>query len=381
MDKYLEGYLSSIPPSEYENIIEFIARYAQTNLKMSEEEFNEVLDTLVRDKLPTTDSSLLDTGERPKDTYNRFFKKASIDILYLFKIIDSLYDAVESYSYLSSSYFSDVKSELDKLQSKIDEFKTKNIYTTNTVVSSEDFKTNKSFEDFNESTHHLFTDRDGSILKPMTIVNNNTDSMITISEKYSKNLVQDINGKTTVKIDVLDYRGLPLEVDKNWEEAVDSSEFTYWDLTVNSKKPINSPMEEYEKGGAYIKFKVQLPNMTSISEVAITPFCSYPVEVVGIIIGKDNIVGEFENQTRSSTDTITFNFKPRKSDELIVVLRQKNYTYGPLTKNTKKKEAEDLWEIAQFREDMDPDQIYKKYMTMKAKEVEEWNERFIREVD
>jgi hypothetical protein len=30
---------------------------------------------------------------------------------------------------------------------------------------------------------------------------------------------------------------------------------------------------------------------------------------------------------------------------------------------------------------MDPDQIYKKYMTMKAKEVEEWNERFIREVD
>lgn len=390
MNKYLEGYLSSIPPSEYENIIDFLQKYAESNLGISEEEFQSILDNLIKSQKPLTDSSEVYKDERPKDTYNRFFSKASIDLVYLFKIIDSLYDAIESYTYLSSSYFSDIKSELDKLQSKIKEFQTRESYSQNTIIVTEDFKTTESFEDFNDSTSYLFTDRDGIGLKPVNIVHNNTDDMITLAVSNYKDLIHNENGKTTAKIEVLDYRGVPDDSYALSRYAIDSSDTTYWDLTTNSKKPINIPMDTLEPGGAYNKFKLKLPSINRISEISITPFGSYPVEISSIQIEGEDVIKQIDEPVNSSTETMTFNFNPITSDEIVIVIRQKNYVYDILNKNQKEAEAKRLWDIAtngeiesvydKYKIDYPEEEIYKEYMESKDKEIEIWNENFMREV-
>ena len=119
MNKYLEGYLSSVPPSEYMNIINFLQKYVSKKFNISEEDFEDLISNLINEHEPTTKAIKTKPDEKPKDTYNKFFSGLSIDLLYLFKIIDALYNAIDSYSYLSASYFSDIKAELDKLDTKV----------------------------------------------------------------------------------------------------------------------------------------------------------------------------------------------------------------------------------------------------------------------
>lgn len=388
MDKYLEGYLSSIPQSEYENIIDFLKRYAKENIGMTEEKFEAILEEIVHRREPSTQNSDIYKDERPKDTYNRFFGTMSIDLIYLFKIINSLYKSSESYSQLSSSYFSDIKYELDKLNLRVEELKAKNIYDQNTIVVSENFKTTENMEDYNQDTSHLFKDRFGQNLPPVSVVHNNTDDMLQLPISNKEDLLYNENGKAKAKIKVLDYRGVP---DDNYAlpiEAIDYSDNTYWDLTTKSKRPIDIPMDNLESGGAYTKFKIILSKISRISEISITPYGPYPLEVSSVKINDIDVVDTMENPINSSTETITFNFEPIVADEIIVVIRQRNYTYDLHIENEKVKEAERLWNMVSeeniqsyynpYDTKYTDNHVFKEYISQKKKEMDIWNTNIIK---
>lgn len=391
MNKYLEGYLSSIPTSEYANIIEFLQKYASKKLNISEEQFQILINSLTQDKQPTIKRIETKPDERPKDTYNQFFSGASIDLLYLFKVIDSLYSGLDSYSYLSSSYFSDIKTELDKLESKIKDSKSKREYSSNTIIVTENFKTTKSFEDYNNSTEYLFTDRDGSPLVPVDIVHNNTDDMISLAVKKEIDLLHNTDGKTTGKIEVLDFRGVPADTYSGSKYAIDSSDNSYWDCTTYSVAPIDVLMDDLEAGGAYIKFKLMLSKANRISEISLSPFCAHPVDICKIIIDGQDIISNISNPISTSIETMTFNFEPMSADEIDIVIRQKNYIYDIVTTNAKRDEANELWNAISnmkkesfINEPISPleykeENIYNKYMQTKEKEISLWNKNYIKE--
>ena len=388
LKSYLQGYLASIPQIEYSNIISFLEKHMTTKLNLSEEEFKDIIKSLTENKTPATQRTLAYSDERPKDTYNRFFSNVSIDLVYLFKVINALNAALDSYSYLSSSYLADIKSELDKLEAKIIELKTKREYDNNTIVVSETFRNTESFESYNSTTSYLFADRNGSQLELVDMVHKNTDDMITLKAKETVDMLHNANGKTIGIISVLDYRGVPIDTYSTKEKAIDNSETSYWDCTVISDNPISTTLDDYEEGGAYIKFSIKLAKTSRVSEISISPFCIYPVEISDIIIEGKSVINQ--NSNNVSTETMTFNFHPITTDEVIIVMRQRNYVQDLVTTNDKIDEAIELLNLANDRtiesfvtskadvSEYKDDNVYLKYANKKEQEIAEWNSRFIR---
>lgn len=390
MNSYLYGYLSSIPQSEYRNILDFLQRHMSSALSLSESEIRAIVDAIENDKEPATSKTEVLKDERPKDTYNRFFKNASIDISYLYKVINSLENALQSYSYLSSSYLSDLKSELDKLETKIVELKAKKEYQNNTIVVSESFKTTESFEPYSTDNSYLFLDRDGSVLETADIVHRSTEDMLVLKTVKSVDALHNRNGKTIGIIEVLDYRGLPVDTYNSKDRAIDGSDMTYWDFSTISKDHITTPFDDYPPGGAYMKFAIKLAKTSMVSEISISPFSVHPVEVADIIINGESVISSIINKDTVSINTMTFNFHPVATDEIVVVLRQINYIHGPVKDNEKISEAEELLLLATNRKvesyvtediratDYKDDNVYVKYGTKHEREIAKWNESFLK---
>ena len=258
-------------------------------------------------------------------------------------------------------------------------------------IITENFDNTSSFEEYNSSTVYLFTDRDGVELEPVDLIVNNDNTMIALNTVEIKDLLHKENGKPIGAIEILDFRGVPKDTYFGPEYAIDNSEVTYWDCSVLSKIPIKAPIDDLEANGAYMKFKIILPKVHEISEISITPYCIYPIEISKILIGDKDVLADISNPINSSVNTITFNFPPAISDEIIFIIRQKNYTEECFTANEKLEEAEELWNDALNIEkfsyiDTSQDNKYKdnekyiKYINKKAKEIELWNQNYLKGV-
>jgi hypothetical protein len=384
MNNYLRGYLASIPKSEYNNMINFLKDNITDKVKISEDEFEALLTQIVENATPATTSRAPKENEKPSDTYNDFFANVYIDLNYLFKVINLLYNAADSYSTLSASYLTDIKSEIDKLETTINELETREKYSSTAAVVTETFKDTEYFEDYDDSTSYLFCDRNGDSLPTVNLVHNNTSDMIILNTTIDRDLLHDKDGKPRGKIELLDYRGTPCDTYCITSNAIDNSVISYWDTSVSSDEPINIPMGDLESGGAYIKFKVNLPAVYDVTEVSLTPYCVYPVELCDVTIGDTSVV----NTAQTSVDTIVTRSVKVSSDEITFVLRQKNYVHSTDVTNEKEDEAKELWNRALDKsketyvtnEKLTTDsEIYKYYSALKERDITEWNKAVIKD--
>lgn len=385
MNKYLKGYLASIPRSEYESMIRFLKDNITDKLSLSEEQFQLILSQITEEHQPATEGRQAQYDEKPSDTYNDFFGNVYIDLNYLFKIIDLLYNAVDGFASLSSSYLSDIKAEIDKLEIMVKEIEAKESYGSNSVVVTETFKDTEMFEKYNDSTSYLFCDRNGEILPVVDIVHYDTSDYIMLKATKDIDLIHASDGRPLGKIDIVDYRGVPTATYSIAENAIDNSPASFWDCSVISDEPIDIPMDSFEAGGAYIKFKVMLPAVYEITEIALTPYCIHPIEVCSIKIGDTPVLTIPE----ISADTISVRSAKVASDEITFVLRQKNYTFTTEITNEKIDEAVELWnrvlnKTKQVYVDIDSNistenELYRYYMDKKEKQVNMWNENIIKD--
>lgn len=392
MNTYLNGYLASIPKSERDKILYFLEKHMTDKLNINEEEFKLLMNQLENMQEITSKMVKAKQDEKPVNTYNQIYKNVYFDLVYLFKLVDALSSAIESYGYLSESYLSDIQSELNKLESRIIELKSKRENDNNTIVITETFKDTESFEKPDPENLYLFVDRNGQQLPLVDMVHNNTHDMIALKVNNSEDLLHNKEGKTIASIEVLDFRGIPSDTYCLSKDAIDNSETTYWDCTTITGEPINIPMDELEAGGAYIKFKIRLAKAQKISEIAISPYCVYPVEIAKIIINNEDIINKISNPNNSSTETMTFGIEPISADEITIVLRQKNYIYEVLSSNKKNDEAQELLNRVlnikkeSYIENKDPasvypdEELYNIYSSKYEKEITSWNNKFMREV-
>jgi hypothetical protein len=363
--------------------MDFMEKHLSKSLYLDEESMKEILESIRNEKSPATKAVTTRPDERPKDTYNRFFRDVSIDANYLYKVLNSLHSALQSHSHLSSSYLSDIKSELDKLELNIKELKSKKQYQANTVVVSESFKTAASFED---PTKFEYLDRDGTKVEMADISHRNTEDMLILQTVRYKDVLHNKNGKTIGKIKVLDYRGVPLDTINIPEHAIDGSDSSYWDCTVISKDQLKMPFDGHLDGGAYMKFSITLANTSDVSEISITPFSIYPIEVIDIIIEDRSVLSSVINAKASSVNTMTFNFSSISTDKVTIIIRQPNYTKGPLVSNEKIDEGLELLELSLGKRRMSfvsedkkeseyaDDNIYLKYAEKHRNDIDKYND-------
>lgn len=116
-------------------------------------------------------------------------------------------------------------------------------------------------------------------------------------------------------------------------------------------------MEELlEPGGAYVKFTVTLNQPSPVSEITISPFAPYPLEIASLQYEED--IETFHpkkellltGQKTSSEQSMTFSFSPITAKRLTIIMRQKNYTKNTYLIRGKDVENKDLWGKISSRE-------------------------------
>jgi hypothetical protein len=119
----------------------------------------------------------------------------------------------------------------------------------------------------------------------------------------------------------------------------------------NKENEIVETKEILEPGGAYVKYTVTLDQPKPMSEIAISPFSPYPLEIVSIMYEEDTetfhpkkelILDEVKGN--SDTKSFTFNFSPVTAKRLTIIMRQKNYTKNSYLIREQDSEKKDLWD-------------------------------------
>ncbi|MBA4293737.1 hypothetical protein C0431_12315 [bacterium] len=138
------------------------------------------------------------------------------------------------------------------------------------------------------------------------------------------------------------------------ENVIDGSNQTYWEETILADDSISRQgMSEWDdiypglpKEGAFIEMEISFRTGTLVSEVDITPFCRFPIEVVSIVgmSDKEEHVLVKPSEARSSSERMTFRFPGRDLTGIRILCRQRNAEERHYWVSTKDNKEQAIWD-------------------------------------
>lgn len=328
MNSYLYGYLASVPEYDYNRLIGYLSEVIATALP--EIDLEATLQTIISQGQALSRAKTFSAQERAQDSYNRVMARAGIDAIYLYKVVDLLYAALNNYSDLSTAYIDEINLEIDKIDSVLREMQLRETFTGNIRVFSEEFR-NKSRIASPLTNAGLYLDRNGSAL-PLADIS--LMHMTLPSAESDIDLLHGAEGDSRALVRIADYCGMPVQTDPR--AAIDTSPYTYWDTTVYAREPIRTHTDR-PVNGAMIRFNVYLPKIYEVSNIELTPFAIHPVDVrvtINSVTSNYNNVRDklYVYQDKVATDMIT------------IELVQENYERRVVEFNPKLEEAQMLWD-------------------------------------
>lgn len=118
------------------------------------------------------------------------------------------------------------------------------------------------------------------------------------------------------------------------ENVIDGSTTTYWEETILSDDMISrKAVSEWDdlypgipKEGAFIELEIRFRGASFVSEVDVTPFCRFPIEIVSIvgIRDKEEYVLVSPSEAMSSDERMNFSFPGRQLTGIRLLARQRN---------------------------------------------------------
>lgn len=348
--KILEGYLAAIPKIEQERIVSLVNSILKENKLY---EFNELKNYSL-----TVNINNIDLTKKPSDTYNSILSNAYIDINALNLLLNELDNQIFSYDILIESLLKEVNKDIEIIETEINKIKESYYYNEDEI--KDEFNNNNLIESSNSSNRSLFQDRDGKIKNPVSLYN----KKISLRVQDKKDLIRKYNGKTSAKIEILNYQGLPIETINIPENAIDNSTFTYWDASSLQDDRIELGYKDFKNYGHYIDFVILLPKFSHINEINLSHLSKFNIDICQIYIDNEPILLEPKQIFNKASYTIDGKY----GEEVRFVLRQRNYYIEDVTINEKQKDMNDLWNTAYKIKNYNPqntirdfDYYYNKY--------------------
>jgi hypothetical protein len=136
--------------------------------------------------------------------------------------------------------------------------------------------------------------------------------------------------------------------------------------------------EILEPGGAYVKFTVTLNQPSPVSQITVSPFAPYPLEIVSIQYEED--IETFhpkkelilKDKKTSSSQSMTFSFSPITAKRFTIIMRQKNYTKNTYLVRGKEVENKELWDKISAREVDVTLNLTDNLETVEEKDITKW---------
>lgn len=355
MQDYLKGYLDVIPQGERQKVADILQLGGSSIYNLvSEEEFAKLIEQITEEHKQQTE--FVQQGDSLSSAlYNKFYSRLQVDMNVMYAETQLIEQALGSYDRLYDGMLADLSKEIKALKERIASLRLVAEGEDGLIVKTYDFRNNTDMETNREEFEYLFTDRDGSIVTDCQIKRNTDESYLTLSTRTSTDRIRDNAGKTVASLEVKDVRGTP--VSKNTypiSNAIDDSPDSYWAEVVLVDEPINVALDDVKAGGAIVKFTITLPRPEIISEITLSPFTTYPIEIASIMYEEDtetyHIPQEILAKPVENTQTMTVQFPSIVAKRLTVVLRQKNYTKNSYLVREAELNKADLWDKIKNRE-------------------------------
>lgn len=138
-------------------------------------------------------------------------------------------------------------------------------------------------------------------------------------------------------------------------------------------------------GGAYVKFQVTLNQPSPVSEITISPFAPYPLEVVSLQYEEDietfhpkkeldlvRAKKKAQNDSLYRAQSMTFSFSPIMAKRFTIIMKQKNYKKNTYLIRGKEINNKELWDKISARElDVTLD-LTDNLETVEEKDITKW---------
>ena len=243
---YFDDYLRALPSVDAKEIIKVINENQETMIiqNLTEEEFKRLIDTVAQKESPQTKAVKL-SEKITAEQFNEFYANVQIDLLHLFLEQNQLEGLAQNYERIFEGNLEDIKNHLDKLKQKVSQLDMEKEGEEGLIVSSYNFDPNQEAKfietDTSQTSTQLWADRDGTILKPVSVSRTFHHYFARLSETVNSNLLEDENGNRTAAIKLL-YQS-PYTIENNSdnyevENIIDGDSQTFW-YTV-ALKPNNS---------------------------------------------------------------------------------------------------------------------------------------------
>jgi hypothetical protein len=307
----------------------------------------------------------------------------------MFNEVNLIDRAITNYRSLAFSELSNLNKEVNDLYAQIENLKQVSTGEDGLIVRTETFQGAVFEEDPDGVYADLFCDRDGTELPKASVALNNKKRALNLKTKNVIDRVHNSNGLLDAEVQLLDQRGQGADITgRGMENILDGSDETYWLQIVQANDEIKMQMYGVQGPGAMSKLAITFNSPVMMSEISITPFTIYPVEISAILyeteieygVNSDTVPPTQKYIMASpdllksnpsittlitpdecvSSDTMVFSFPSTLIKRLILVVRQKNYRVKSNVSTEWEIEKETLWSA--ISNEIDDDQRFQLYL-------------------
>lgn len=342
MADFLQTYLQIIPASQKAKLLDVI-RSSQTKVT----DYNpEIIDALLSENYKKITSYEKQPESLSSESYNKTIASIYGDLSVLYDYMNTTDVFLLNNKILDMADFSTIESELQKLKMQIVSLSENMQSTKTTQVFIDTFISTSNAESKSIETEHLFTDRDGSSIENVALINT-VQAHCSLPITWDVNALKDKNGVAIAKIS---YLNKPSNVEEQTshiykdvtnknvinntvftlEKCIDESIETYWSETIDSDQKLKITTNNQTEYGFFVKFEITLDTPKIINGFSLKAFSKMPIEIKSIEVMKDindDVVviplSDIENELITSNQHVKIN--PIVAKKILITLKQENY--------------------------------------------------------
>lgn len=372
MQNYLSGYLSVLPLIQRKRIVELLSKNEDYRYGVvSSAEFNALMEQIVSEHKQISEQ-IPQEEQLDSALYNEYFGKVYTDLQFMFNEINLIDRATTNYHSLAAAELSNLNKEVNNLNIEIENLKLISSGEDGLIIRTETFNDAVFEEDPDGVYANLFCDRDGTALPKAAIFLNDKKKALSLRTKVVVDRIHNDNGLLDATVQLLDQRGQGNDiVNRGIDKILDGSDETYWLQIVSADDEINMQMYGISGPGAMAKLAIVFNSPTMVSEISLTPFSIYPLEVSAILYEKEIEYGsnsdtvpptqkyimaapevlkqnpEIQTLINASeyinSETMVYSFPSTLIKRLVFIIKQKNYETRNVTSTAWDIEKQNLW--------------------------------------
>ncbi len=368
MSNYLNEFLLTLPQTQREKLMELLELKQREGYIKSETEFKMEVERLLKTLDKQNGQPIFKARPQSEKTnsadYNANLEEISFDLNTLFSASNQVDNLLNDNQRLSRSLLADIRKKIYALDSEVERQK---LIMNNSDGFVEGVHEQMRAAQYTESNEDnlliLQKDRFGQYLNSKYKAEILSGSL-QLSSYESADQLKNPYGRKLSTIQVLNRTGsVATNTSNPVDNAIDGSQETYWAEIILADDVIKQDIsnlwtndyKDYGTDGAICEIEISLNGITTVSEITLDPYCSYPLEIVAIHGYESTDQGgssyklvtpNHENiyqRSQKAVGQMTFQFPSVDVSKLRILIRQENYIKENYLVNVDQQNNTELW--------------------------------------